>query len=108
MEKSDSFAFGPHPWGLVDQTDPCAATPLQCSVQIINGEADVVYAGTAFGDELCDWRIGGFRLEQLHQRVSGTKPSDASSVGVFERLTRQPEQVAIQRKGPVESVDGNA
>ena len=88
MQERDSLSFGAHARFLIDQSDTCTATAIQCSVQVIDGEANVVDAGPAFGDELANWRIGALCLEQLHERVARAEASDTSPVGVVQGLFR--------------------
>ena len=108
MEKGDAFALGAEPGGVIDQSKACTATPIQCSVQIIDGEANVVNAGPAFGDELADGRFRGFGLEELHKRVARAETGDPGSLGIVQRLFGQAEKVAIERQDSLERFDGNS
>ena len=75
MQKRDAFAFGTDAGSVIDESDPFAAAAVECSIQIVDGEADVMDAGPAFGDELGNGRIGSLSLEQLDQGVAGASPS---------------------------------
>src|SRR5688572_17376075 len=108
MQKCDALLLGAHPGDFIDEPDTCTAAAIQCSVQIIDSEANVMDTGTAPADELAYRRIGGSRLEQLHERVAGKEPGDVSAIGVRERRFGKSEQVAVQGKNPVECVDGDA
>src|SRR5437867_10061474 len=99
MKERDAFAFGADARNVIDHLDPFAATPFECSIQVVDGEADVVNAGPAFGDELGDRRVGALRggLEELDQRVTSAKAGDVSSIEVVEQLFGKSKQVAIKR-----------
>ena len=108
MEESDAFALGAESGLLVDQSQPCTTTAFQCSVQIVDGEADMVNAAATLGDEFADRRIGGLRLEELDQRFTGAVPRDAGTVGIVEGLFGQAEQVAVERNDTIELCDGDS
>jgi hypothetical protein len=108
MEKRDAFAFGAEPGLVIDQSQACTTTPFQCSVQIIDSEADVVNAGTAFGDELADGRLGGFGLQQLHERLARAQTGDPGTIGIVQGLFGDTEQVAIKGQDLIEGFDGNS
>jgi hypothetical protein len=108
MEKSDVFALGAEPGGVIDQSHTCTTTAFQCSVQIIDGEADMVNAGAAFGDELADRRLGGFGLQELDERVARAQTGDPGSIGIVQRLFGQAEQVAVERQNTVERINGDS
>ena len=54
MQESDGLAFGANSRLLVDETDSRGAAPFEYVGEIIDGEADVMDAGTALGDEFAD------------------------------------------------------
>ena len=82
MEESDSFSFGAKSWRFVDQPDTGRAAFLECPVEIVHGEANVVNSGPASRDEFCDWSVVAVRLEQLNQRVAGFNSGYSRPVGV--------------------------
>ena len=96
MEESDAFALRAEPGNVIDQSDTCTTTPFQCTVQVIDGEADVVNAGTALGDELRNGRIGGVGLQKLDKRVTRAESGDAGAIGVIELSFGESEQVAVK------------
>ena len=108
MEKGDGFALGAEPRFVIDQANTCTTTAFQCSVQIIDGEADVVNAGTAFGDELADRRLGRFGLEELDERVARAQTGDTSTIGIVQRLLGHAEQIAVEGQESIERVDSNS
>ncbi len=108
MQESDAFALGTDARHVIDEPDTCTAAAFQCSVQIINSETDVVNAGTSLGDEPGDWRLGRFRLEQLHERVATPESGDPGTVSVIERLFREVQQIAVEGEDTIESVHGDA
>src|SRR5687767_4089386 len=108
MQESDAFAFRAETGNVIDQSDTCTTTAFQCTVQVIDGEADVVNAGTAFGDELRNGRIGGVGLEELDERVTRGESGDAGAIGIIELNLCETEQVAVERNDAVELIDGDA
>ena len=84
MQERDAFAFGTDARNVIDQFDPFAAATFECSIQVVDGKADVVNAGPAFGDELGDRRIGAFGFEELDEGVTGAKTGDASTISVVD------------------------
>lgn len=54
MEERDTFPLGPEPGGFVDEAEAGIPTAPERTVQVVDGEADVMDAGAAFGDELAD------------------------------------------------------
>src|SRR5205823_5020112 len=108
VKKGDAFPIGAGARHVVDELDARAPAAVEGRVQVIDGEADVMNAGTAFGDELADRRVGLFGFEQLHERVSRTHGGDAGAVGVVEGLLRKSQQVTIEWKHAIERLDGDA
>ena len=75
--------------------------------QVVDGEADVMNAGAAPGDELADRRVRGLRLEQLDQGVTGLESGDSCPIGVVERYFGQPQEVPIEGQDLIERVHGD-
>ena len=88
VEERDTFPFGAEPGRLVDQPKAGGAAAREGTVEVVDGEADVMDAGAAFGDELADGRVRILGLEQLDERVTGREAGDAGTVGVVERRLR--------------------
>jgi len=84
MQKGDAFAFGADPRDLIHERHTGGTTFLECSIEIVHGEAYVVNAGTALLHESRDRRIGTLGFEQLDESVSGLKPGDSRAVAVRE------------------------
>ncbi len=107
MEERDTFPFGAEPGGLVDQPDAGGAAASERTVEVVDGEADVMDSGTAFGDELAD---GGFRmlgLEQLDEGVTGGEAGDAGTIRVVELDLREVEEIAVEGEDLVERAHGD-
>jgi hypothetical protein len=97
MQERDAFAFSTDPWNVIDQSDPFAAAAFECSIQVVDSEADVVNAGPPFGDELANGGVGTFRFEEFDNGLTSTKTRDASSIGIVELFFGKVKQVAIER-----------
>ena len=108
MEERDTFPLGAEPGRLVDEPETCRPASRERTVQVVDGEADVMDAGAAFGDELADGGFGVQGLEQLDEGVAGIETSDASTVGVVERDLGETEQIAVEGKNLVERAHGDS
>ena len=107
MEEGDTFPLGSLSRGLVDQSNSRGTAAIERTVEIIDGEADVMDAGTPLGDELADGRIRMVGLEQLDERFAGSEASDAGTVSVVEIDFREAEQVAVEGENLVERAHGD-
>jgi hypothetical protein len=54
VQERDSFSLGANSGLLVDEPEPRCAAPLECAIQVVDGEADVVNAGSSFFQEPTD------------------------------------------------------
>jgi hypothetical protein len=108
MQKRDAFVFGAHAGHLIDQTNTCTTATIECSVQIIDGEADVVNAGSAFRDELADRGVRLPRFEEFDKRVACAEAGDPRTIGIVERYGGKSENVAVKRKDGIERIDSDA
>ena len=108
MEKRDTFPFGAEAGCFVDEADASGLAARERAVEIVNCEADVVNAGSSFGDELADWCLGGVGLEELDERLAGLHSGDAGPVGVVERDLGHTEDVAVEGKDLIKCLHGNA
>ena len=54
MEERDAFLFRADAGGLVDEANAGGSTTLQCGIEVVDGEANVMNPGAAFGDEPAD------------------------------------------------------
>ena len=97
MEERDTFPLGAEPGGFIDQPNAGLATTLERTVEIVDRKADVMDAGTAFGDELADGCVRLLGLEQLDEGVTGREAGDVRTVGVVERVFGETEQIAVER-----------
>ena len=55
MEKGDPLSLCPDTGFLVDELDPGLTAALQHRVEIVDGKADVMNAGSALRHEARDW-----------------------------------------------------
>ena len=98
MEKRDALAFCAHAWRLIDQTEAGVTTATECSVKVVDGEADVMDSSAAPGDELPDRRVRAIGLEELDERLSGLQSRDSGAVGVLEVRIWQSKDVSTEGK----------
>jgi hypothetical protein len=108
MEERDTFPFGAEAGCFVDEADACGFATRERAVEIVNREANVVNAGTSFGDELADWRLGGVGLEELNERLAGLHSGNAGAVGIVKRDLRHAEDVAVEGKDLIKCLHGDA
>lgn len=54
MKEGDTFPFGAGSWHLVDEPNAGSFAASKRTVQVVDGETDMMKAGTTFGDELAD------------------------------------------------------
>jgi hypothetical protein len=107
MQERDTFPFGTEAGGLVDQPDTGGPAALERTVEVVDGEADVVNARSPLGDELADGLLGIVGLEELDERLAGGEPGDACAIGIVELDFGQAEHVAVEGEDPVERTDGD-
>ena len=107
MEKGNAFSLGAETRGFVDQADARGPAAGQRTVEVVHGEADVMYARSPFGDELADGRLGTFGLEQLDERLAGFESGDPGTIGVVELDLGKSEKVAVEGEDLVECAHGD-
>ncbi len=108
MEKGDSLSVRSDARSVIDQAHPLLPATGEGVVQIFNGKANVMDARAASREKFRDRRIGRERLEQLHELWSGGKASDASTIGILERMIVEADQITIERKHLVDRVYGDS
>lgn len=108
MEKSDPLSFGAKAGLLVDETNARHPAALERELDVVDVEADVMYAGTAPGDEPIDRGVVRRGLQQFDERLAGGEPGNAGTVSVVERNLWKAEDVAVEGKDVVERADGDA
>ena len=108
MEKGYTIPFGAEAWYFVDEPNAGVLASCESAVEVVNGETNMVDARSAFGDELADWTIGGFRFEEFDERVTGVDGRNARPVSIVERHFGHAEQVAVEGKDVVERSHGDA
>ena len=85
MQKRNALALGPATGGLINQLYACGAAAGQGRVEIIDFEADMVHAGAALGEKLCNRGLRQGRFKQFDQRLAGSDTRNASAVGICQR-----------------------
>ena len=108
MQKGDPLALCTKSGNFVDETDASRFAARQRTVDIINGETDVMDSRTASGDELANRGIGSPGFEEFDQGLSGCEAGDTRAIGVIERNIRHAEDVAVEWKDLIERTDGKA
>lgn len=108
MEEGNALSFGTKPRGFVDEPDAGGSASTERAFDVVDGEADVVNARSAFGDELADWGVVRACLEQLDQGVAGREARDVRAIGVVEGNVGKLEDVAVEGQDCVEVGDGYA
>lgn len=98
MKKSNSFSLCADARLLVDQPDTFFSTTLECCVEIVYREANMMDARTSALDESCNRRIIVVRLEKLDESTVSIDPRDSRSVGVGEVFLLQSENFLVERK----------
>ena len=98
MKERDSLLLRTDPRGLIDETNAGCATPIESSVEVVHGEANMVNTGATFGDIAANRRVRGFSFEQFNERFASREADNRCTVGVVERDFWQIEDVAIERQ----------
>jgi len=107
VDERDALAFGADTWCVVDQANAVCAAAVERRVEVVDGEADVVNAGSSFRDELGDRGIGGFRFEQLYERRSGHEAGDLCAIGIVEGNVDESEDVTVEGQALAQSANGD-
>ena len=107
MEERDTFPFRTEARCLVDEADTRGAAAIEGTVEVVDGEADVMDAWATFGDELADRRVGMFGLEQLDEGITGREAGDPGTIGIVERHLGKAEEIAVEGKYLVECAHGD-
>ena len=108
MEERNTFPLGTEPGRLVDEANAGGTAARERTVEIVDGEADVMDSGAAFGDELADGSVRPLGLEQLDEGVTRSESGDPRAVGVVEGDVGEIEQIAVEGKDLVERTHGDA
>ena len=98
MKERDSLLLRADTRGLVDEANAGCATSVESSVEVVDGEANMVNTGATFGDIAPNRRFRGFSFEQFNERFASGKAGNRCTVGVVERHFWQIEYVAIERQ----------
>ena len=98
MYEGDPLSLGARSRGIVDE--PYAARPasLQGSVEIVNGEADVMNCGATALNEPGDRGFGRVGLEQLDQRFSRLERDDTRPVPIGDSGFVQSQDIPVERQ----------
>jgi len=93
IQERDSFSLGANARLLVYELNAGAAAALQCCVEIVDREANVVNARPPFRQEFPNWRRGVASLQKLYQRLARSEPHNAGAIGIVQRNLRQIQYV---------------
>jgi hypothetical protein len=89
MDEGDSFPFGANARGLVNQPNSDGPAASQCSVEVIDGETDMMESWTTLFEKPADRSIGVVGFEQLDEGVTGRNRGNGGAVSVIERNFRE-------------------
>ena len=105
MQKRDPFPLRADARLLVDELHPRRPATRQRCIQVVDGEADVMDAGTPPGDKARDGGIGVVGLQQLHQGLPRAEAGYAGAVGVIQRNFGQSQHIPEKRQALGEGFD---
>ncbi len=107
-EGVDVLAFRADAGCLVDQGDARGAAAVQGRVEVVDGETEMVDAGAARVEELCDGRSGVSRFEELEKRLTRGECGDSSAIRIVDRRFGQAKDVAAEGQEFVDGTKGHA
>ena len=108
MQEGDALAFGAKARGLVDQHDTRLAAARERRVEVVDGETEVMDAGSPLLEELRDRRARVLRFEQFDEGATGGEAGYAGAVAVFERRVGEAEHVAVEGDQGIDALHGDA
>ena len=108
MQERDQLSLGSHPRLVVNQCYSSGPAAVECGLQIVDLEADVMYCRPTAGDEFPNRRIVVYRLEQLDDRTARVEATDSRSVHGCQLPRLHPEDVSIKWKDISDRADCNA
>ena len=108
MDEGDSLAFGAETRDLVDEADAGGPAFVECAIEVVDGKADMMDTGAAFGDKLADRGLAGAGLQEFDEGIPGGESGNARSVGVVERDVGKVENIAVEWQDRVELGDSHA
>lgn len=108
MEEGNLLPLRADAGRFVDEPDACLSTAIESGIQIGDGKADVMDAGSATRHERGDRRVVSLGFEELDERVTSGETRDVGAVGIVERNLFESEDVAIERKDLIERAHGDA
>lgn len=106
VEESNALSFGPKARDLVDEDDVGGPTTIECGIEIVDGETQVMDTGSAFVEELRNRGVGAVWLEQFDKRIAGGITGNACTIRIAERHVGQSEDIVQERAQRVERRDG--
>ena len=77
-------------------------------IEVGNPVADVVDAGTAFGEEAGDWGVRRDRLQEFDIGPAEVEVEDPGTIGFLRSATGDLQDVAVEGDGLLEAGDGDA
>ncbi len=105
MKKGDSLSLRANARLVIDDLDAGAPAALEHCVQVVDREADVMDARSAFGYKARDWRCRVSRLEKLNEWLAGAQANDARAVRIIEGNLAQTQYIPKKREALGESLD---
>src|ERR1019366_5167735 len=108
MQKGDPLALGAHARRLVDQRDTGLTAARERRVEVVDGETDVMDAGSPLFEELRDRRARVLRFEEFNECAAGDEAGNAGAVAVAERRVGQTEHVAVEGHQRIDALHGDA
>jgi hypothetical protein len=96
------LSFGPGSGDFVKQCHAGGSARRESRVEVVDGEAEVVNAGTALFNEARDRRVRTLGLEQFDEHIAGLEACDPRAVAVAEGDDGESEDVAKERQGVAE------
>lgn len=108
MEERNALSFGSDSRDFINERHAGGTTLRESCVEVVDGKAKMVNAGTAFCDEARDRRIGMFGFEQLDESIAGRKAGDLRAVAVGEGNLSEPEDITKERNRIAERLYGEA
>ena len=108
MQEGDPLSFCPDPRHFVNQPHSCLPAFLENSIDIVDGEADVMDAGPAARDKFSDRRAISIRFEKFDERPACIHGRDTRSVGILHRKLREAKYLPEKRKSRRDRFHGDS
>lgn len=107
MHEGNATSAGPDAGRFVHEAIAGAAAGGQRSLEVGHAVADVMDAGSAARQELCDRAVGRIGVQQLHLGLAERQGYDRRTVGVLGGMRREAEDIAVEGERRLEIIDGD-